>query len=388
MSLTGNAFHVVTIVLVVGAVLLPLFLWNRLRGPAAVRNALRVLMVLFAQATAILMVFVTVNNTNGLYETWGDVLGTTRHVHSAEDLGPDGTGGRPVSALPPLRPRFAPSERSDVGPGVLEARLRNGVSGVSGEVFVWLPPQYHSPAGRDRRFPVVQLLPGYPGTAHTWFSKLKAARQLEPLMRSGRVAPFILVSQRTMLLGRDHGYANVPGRVNADTWLTVDVRKAVTDSFRASADPRDWAIAGFSAGGHGAAKLAFTHPDRYSAAVSLSGYNDPAAEPSSLTATDPGLRRRHDVLNILRGAPEPPRVALLATGQGEDGYLPGAALREAARHPTRVELRATGPHRTVVWKNEVPFVFRWLTRNMELTGPDTAARGDGTRRTTAPAGGR
>ncbi|WP_406272268.1 esterase family protein [Streptomyces sp. NBC_00191] len=370
MNLTGNTFFVITIVLVVIAVLLPLLFWSRLRGPAVVRGAGRLLMVLFAQATAVLVVFVAVNNSNGLYDSWDDLLGTSNHVNTAVDLGPSGTGGRQISSLPKLRQKFDKVDDPQLGKGLRRTHLKGGISGVEGEVYVWLPPQYDDPAYRNKKFPVVELLAGFPGSSKSWFKAMKAQSRIQPLIESGKVAPFILVSPRTMLLGAsDAGYANIPGTVNADSWLTVDVRKMMADNFRVSLSPDSWAVAGYSAGGHGAAKLAFAHPDRYRAAVSLSGYNDPAAEKDSITGSDPDLRREHDVLNILKSATKPPRVSLLATGEGADGYQPGLALLRAAKAPTKVEVRrTTGGHLTKVWSRELPYAFEWLTRQMHLQG--------------------
>ncbi|AVZ74842.1 esterase [Streptomyces lunaelactis] len=370
MNLTGNTFFVITIVLVVIAVLLPLLFWSRLRGPAVVRGAGRLVMVLFAQATAVLVVFVAVNNANGLYDSWDDLLGTSNHVNTAVDLGPSGTGGRQISSLPKMRQKFEKVDDPTLGSGLRRTKLKGGISGVEGEVYVWLPPQYDDPAYRSKQFPVVELLSGFPGSSRSWFRAMKAQSRIQPLIESGKVAPFILVSPRTMLLGAsDHGYANIPGTVNADSWLTVDVRKMVADNFRVSLNADSWAIAGYSAGGHGAAKLALAHPDRYRAAVSLSGYNDPASEKDSITGSDPELRRENDVLNILKSAGKPPRVSLLATGEGVDGYLPGVALQRAAKAPTRVEVRkTTGGHLTRVWGKELPYVFEWLTRQMHLQG--------------------
>ncbi|WP_308409581.1 alpha/beta hydrolase-fold protein [Streptomyces sp. A3M-1-3] len=191
-----------------------------------------------------------------------------------------------------MKARFTPVRDPRLGEGLQKTDLQGRISGVRGEVYVWLPPQYDDPAYKYKKFPVVKLLPGYPGSAKTWFGTLKVQRQLRPMMEQGTVAPFILVSPRTHLLGdTDTGCANVPGKVNAETWISVDVRKMVTDNFRASEKPDGWAVAGFSAGAHCAVKLAVAHPDRYRAAVGLSGYNAPAAERTSLTGRDPELRR-------------------------------------------------------------------------------------------------
>ncbi|WP_328330305.1 MULTISPECIES: alpha/beta hydrolase [unclassified Streptomyces] len=363
MSLTGTPFFLAAIAMMGVAVLLPLLLWGRVTGPAAVRGAARLVMVLFAQATAVLVVFVAVNNSNGLYDNWADLLGTGNHVVAAPDLGADGLGGRQLASEPHHRAVFKPVTDPRMGHGVRSTVLTGQVSGVRGEVYVWLPPEYHEPAYRHHSFPVVELLSGFPGTAKAWFSSLGAEKQLAPMMQRGEVAPFILVSPRTSLLGsQDTGCANVTGVIDADTWLSVDVPQMVTDTFRAKRGAAGWAVAGYSAGAHCAVKLALAHPDRYRAAAGLSGYNDPAAERASITARDPGLRRTNNPLWILRHAKTPPRVSLFISGAPHDGYRDGLALRAAAKPPTSVEvIPVTGGHSLAVWRKQVPDVFTWLS---------------------------
>ncbi|MFS4093466.1 alpha/beta hydrolase [Streptomyces sp. AF1A] len=376
MSLTGTPFLYTTVVLAVVALVLPLVLWSRMRGPRPLRTAARVLMLLFAQGTAVTLVFVLVNNQNNLYDNWADLFGTGNHVQQAADLGKDGTGGIAVRRLPKVRQTFTAAD----GPGMHAAggvrvtQLKGRVSGVNAEVYVWLPPQYNEPAYRNKKFPVVELLPGYPGSAKAWFGSLKTHEQLLPLMKSGRVAPFILVSPRTNLLaGVDTGCANIPGQVNADTWLSIDVPKMVMDNFRAQPAPQGWAVAGYSAGAHCAVKLAVAHPDRYRAAVSMSGYNDPIGERNSLAAQNPTVRAENNPYLLLRKQPVPPRIALYVSGESGDGYEAGVALESIAKAPTTVHVvflpRSAGGHTMALWKPQVPTVFRWLTLEMGQSRP-------------------
>lgn len=382
MSLTGTPFLYTLIMLSVVAVALPLGLWSRLRGPKALRAAARVLMLLFAQGTAVALVFVLVNNANNLYDTWDDLLGTGSHVRQAADLGPDGTGGVELSRLPRVRQEFSPAQ----GPGMHAAggvrvtQLEGRVSGVNAEVYVWLPPQYDQPAYRTHRFPVVELLPGYPGSAKSWFGTLKVHEQLLPLMREGKVAPFILVAPRTTLLpGVDTGCANIPGTVNADSWLSLDVPRMVVDNFRAQSAPQGWAVAGYSAGAHCAAKLAVAHPDRYRAAVSLSGYNDPIAERTSLAAQSRALRAQNNPYVLLRRAATPPPVALYVSGQPGDGYEAGVALLKEAKAPTSVHVvflpRSAGGHTMALWRPQVVPAFTWLTAQLGQGHPGREPKG-------------
>ncbi|MFE7211865.1 alpha/beta hydrolase [Streptomyces sp. NPDC001698] len=372
MSLTGTPFLYTAIVLAVVALALPFVLWTRLKGPKALRAALRALMLMFAQATAITLVFVLVNNANNLYDNWADLLGTGNHVQQAANLGADGTGGIAYRKLPRVVQQFTPAD----GPGMRAAggvrvtQLRGRVSGVNAEVYVWLPPQYDEPAYKNRKFPVVELLSGYPGSAKAWFGSLKVHQQLEPLMRSGRVAPFILVAPRTNLIAKiDTGCANIPGTVNADTWLSIDVPKMITDNFRVASGPNGWATAGYSAGGHCATKLAVAHPDRYRAAVSLSGYNDPIGERNSLASQNARLRRANNPYILLKNYRTPPPVALYLSGQSGDGYQAGVALERIARPPTTVHVvfvpRSAGGHSMALWRPQIPAAFRWLTRALE-----------------------
>ena len=333
MSLTGTPFLYTAVVLTIVALILPLVLWSRMRGPKAVRVAARALMLLFAQATAVTLVFVMVNNQNNLYDNWADLLGTGNHVQQAANLGKNGTGNISLKRLPKVKQDFSPAE----GPGMRAAggvevtQLKGQVSGVNAEVYVWLPPQYKEPAYRHHKFPVVELLPGYPGSAKAWFGSLHANEQLMPLMKSGRVAPFILVAPRTNLLaGVDTGCANITGTVNADTWLSVDVPKMVMDNFRAEPAPSGWAVAGYSAGAHCAVKLAVAHPDRYRAAVGMSGYNDPIGERNSLAAASPALRAANNPYLLLKAKKTPPPIALYISGESGDGYQAGTALASVA----------------------------------------------------------
>ncbi|MFI6449814.1 alpha/beta hydrolase [Kitasatospora sp. NPDC050543] len=352
---------------------------RRWRGPLRVLSYLGT--ILLCQFTAVAMVFVVVNNENQLYDNWGDLLGTSNHVRAVpvppkdEGLAGDQAAASAAASAPPSAgasatpppkvPQAFHAPDSDAVPrSVRQADLKGKLSGVDGEVLVWTPPQYDDPAYKDKTFPVVELLVGYPGASSAWFGDtMDATRQLEPLMKSGQVTPFILVSPRVTLLGKtDTGCADVPGKVNADTWLSRDVPQMVMDNFRADTTADRWALSGYSAGAHCATRLALAHPNRYRAAISMSGYNDPAGEPVSLTAKDPKLRETSNPLHLLTHAATPPNVALYVTGKRGDGLEDATALQQAAKSPTTVTpVETTGAHLTSTWKPLVVPSFKWLT---------------------------
>ncbi|MFE2721058.1 alpha/beta hydrolase [Kitasatospora sp. NPDC059327] len=350
-----------------------LLLWGRVRGPEPVRILSRLAMIVFCQITAVTTVFVMVNNANLIYGNWDDLLGTGNHVRAVPPVPPaDGgngaggerAGGDAAKQPPKVQQQFRGVDDPKVPNDVQKTDLKGQLSGVDGEVLVWLPPQYHDPAFKDKKFPVVELIPGFPGSSSTWYGTLKVSEQLKPLMQEGKVAPFILVSPRTLLLGNstDAGCTDVPGKVNADTWLTRDVPQMVLDNFRAEPSPDRWAVAGYSAGAHCATKLSLAHPNRYRAGISLSGYNDPATEKDSLVGKDAKLREANNPVTIVRTAAQPPKVALYISGNKGDGYEDGQAIAAVAKAPTTVQVQeTTGPHSSDVWKNMVPGVFQWLT---------------------------
>lgn len=308
MQLTGTPFLVLTIILVPVSIAVALLLWGRVGGPQLVRVLARVVMLLLCQATAVTLAFVMINNSNIIYGSWEDLLDDGSHVRAVPTPpadGPAGKAGSDAKAAAKVLQQFKSVGDPVVPSDVQTTDLKGQLSGVDGEVLVWLPPQYNDPAYKDKKFPVVELLPGFPGSSKTWFGTMNVTDQLKPLMASGQVAPFILVSPRTLLLGdnTDTGCADVPGKVNADTWLSRDVPQMILDNFRADPSSDRWAVAGYSAGAHCADRLALEHPNRYRAGISLSGYNDPAQENLSLTAKDPKLRETSNPLYILQHAP-------------------------------------------------------------------------------------
>ena len=181
MSLTGTPFFATAIMVAALAVLVPLLVWHRVKGSALVRGAVRLLMVVTAQASAVLVVFVAVNDANGLYDTWGDLLGTDSHVVAAPDLGADGTGGHGVAGRPRVRQSFTAADEPDLGAGVRVTQLTGRVSGAEGEVYVWAAAAVRRPRpSATRTSPWPNCCPAIrarPGTGSpTWTPRASSHR--------------------------------------------------------------------------------------------------------------------------------------------------------------------------------------------------------------------
>jgi enterochelin esterase-like enzyme len=150
-------------------------------------------------------------------------------------------------------------------------------SGIHGSVLVRLPPTYFAPANAHRTFPVIETFHGSPGHAPQWLGKLRLGDVIDRRVAAHRIADAIVVSP-------DMNYPDQqdrecvdagPGQPALETWAAEDVPDWVTHTFRTRTDRDGWATIGLSTGGWCAAMSAMLHPDRYRAAIVMSGYFRP-----------------------------------------------------------------------------------------------------------------
>jgi enterochelin esterase-like enzyme len=363
MSLTSTAFFALCVALVPVVVALMMLAWNKVPGPLGVRIGARIGMILLGQAAAVLAVLVWVNNTYGLYESWGDLLGDHGQVQLdgvGQNASPS-SGGVPVAGVSVQRLSFSPTSG-----GALKTTATGPRSHITGTVEVWLPPQYNEPAFRNIRFPVVELLPGYPGSPGAWFGAMGVGHEMMSMLQSHQAVPMILVAPKMNVLGNvDPGCADLPHGAQTSTWLGEDVPELIGKNFRVLDGPTHWATMGYSAGAYCATNLALQHPHRFHAVVSLSGYNAPE---SALVTRDPALTRANNTYLELRDARRQPDVALLMAGsyQDSDTVFAAKALLGALHHPgaSRLMTVAKGGHNTQVWKAMLPEAITWITQQI------------------------
>src|SRR5690349_107226 len=124
-----------------------------------------------------------------LMRVWAAVLAVGTLVASARADAPTG-GGRWVQARVPLVAS---------GTGTRETR-------------VWLPPSYDRPDARERRYPLVVLLHGWPGSQGNWPGQGRAGETLGRLCGDGTIPEVIA-------LFPDGGGPGTLGRsLWADSW--------------------------------------------------------------------------------------------------------------------------------------------------------------------------
>ena len=384
MTPISGSLQITTIVLAVLAALATWLLWNRMRGPRAVRVLQRAALLVFGELMAAMAILLWVNiSSGGLVVSWQDLLGnqSTRGGVFAGQQGAIGLDPKAqvvahaasASTGGPIKASF-----HDSGDGFEETTFRGPASGITSQVYVWTPPQYADEP--HTYFPVLELLHGVPGSPGGWTGPMNVVQHLEAVEGSAKVFPYILVAPEVTpvyghtLAWNNEECSNVPGDADVDSWLTRDVRDMVIDDFRAEPAADGWGLMGYSTGGFCAAKLVLQHPDLYSAAVSLSGYYVPD---SLELSDDPELDRVDSPLWLLSHT-KTPAVSLLMTASAEDHVDPASeAAQVIAAAKANPLAKATdvqsfvaplgGGHNQSAWEKMLPTAFTWLSER--LTGP-------------------
>ena len=139
-------------------------------------------------------------------------------------------------------------------------------------IRIYLPAGYGRPESASKRYPVVYLLHGWPGSDGNWFGMGHADESADTLIAAGKVPELILVcpNGNCGLLGRTLYMNAVSGKCDMERYIAEDVRTWVDATFRTRAAPTDRAVLGLSDGGTGALNLAMLHPDLFGASASLS----------------------------------------------------------------------------------------------------------------------
>ncbi len=141
---------------------------------------------------------------------------------------------------------------------------KSGIGTQQGDI--WLPQQYFTQP--SRKFPVVYLFHGTPGTSNDWFDDADAIYSAIGL--SIQRHPVILVAPTAAPEEVDSECVNGTAG-NWDTYLSQDVPTWIDANYRLLGGPAHTATAGLSMGGYCAQMLALRYPDKYSVSGNFSG---------------------------------------------------------------------------------------------------------------------
>ncbi|MEV8093451.1 alpha/beta hydrolase-fold protein [Kitasatospora sp. NPDC085879] len=309
--------------------------------------------------------------------------GSSAEPASSQDkAGPAGRSGAPASATPPPKPSkvLMPAgpaadlkkvRDTEAGP-IMMTTLTGKKSGVSGKVWVWLPPQYNDPAFARHGFPVLTLYAGGQSAGYnTWTDNQLPIQKIDTeLSKAGKAHPFILIMPVQNLNSAESKAlecSDIPGQPKMGTWMAEDIPDFVRANFRTVKGRDGWGLMGASTGAFCSAKLALQHPDVFKAAVPIDGYFNPDSplwqgHEQERLANSPGQL-------VSQGKAD---VRMLATAGGANAYETGLvkAWVKKAVPPLTVDYyeQPGGKHLTTDFKKMIPDALQWLSKN--LAGPE------------------
>ncbi|MFT4295124.1 MAG: alpha/beta hydrolase-fold protein [Micropruina sp.] len=347
-ELTGRPLQVMAVIAAVALPLLVVYLWSRRRphpGNLARRVltvAGRLLVVLLAQVTAMLALFLYVNDEYDFYASWSDLLGI-------QDTSPQNINVAQLNA----------------GSGRLEKLPVRTDAGVVDDVLVWLPPGYD--ANTAAKYPVLEFLTGQPSSPSLLFSHFNFGTVASEAISSGRMKPFVAVLPPIMISPpRDTECVDVPHGPQASSWVTHTVPDAVLSRFHVEPMGSHWSIMGFSAGGQCAAKLLLRYPTRYGAAVALAGDYEPYTDDTTgdLFGNDKALWNENSARWLYRSyGMRGTKLLMIASKQDGWSARPTQAMAKEAHgdpHVTTI-MFPVGGHNYHTYAPYLPQSLTWLT---------------------------
>lgn len=363
----------VTIAIIVVAVLT----WKRQKWQLGRRLGL----VFLAQLMILLSLAGYVNADQGFYTTWGDLFGVPPSENQAHEVfnrpvqdvdngkGPTklqrevtGLGGRLFTSL---------VDRNEANKSrIVSIKLRGKRTGYDLSGLVYLPGSYFSKSEKKRKYPVVELIAGYPGSPYSWVNSLKVKAFLDAEIRAGRAPAMIAVMPRQdPNYPQDSECVNAVGGAQAATYLGEDVPDAMAANFRVRTDRRNWALMGYSTGGFCAANLALQYPQRFSAVVSLSGYFTAITDNTTgdLYAGNAAARQANSPLWSVANRPHPPLAFFVfATMDNVDDANQAVTFAKAVKAPDGVRLvqAASGGHTSAAWRSVEAQAWDWLGKGI------------------------
>lgn len=280
---------------------------------------------------------------------------------------------KPTKVLMPAGPAADLKKVRDTAAGpIMMTTLTGAKSGVSGKVWVWLPPEYHDPKYARTGFPVLTLYAGGQSAGYnTWTDNQLPIEEVgAELSKQGKAHPFIMVMPVQNLESNEAKAlecSDIPGQPKIGTWMSQDIPDFVRANFRTVKGRDGWGLMGASTGAFCSAKLALQHPDVFKAAVPIDGYFNP----------DSPLWKGHEAERLANSPDElvgkGADVRILATAGGANAYEIKLVKKWVAKAvpPLTVEYyeQPGGKHLTSDFKKMIPSTLEWLSKN--LAGPES-----------------
>ncbi|MFI9275045.1 alpha/beta hydrolase [Kitasatospora sp. NPDC052896] len=384
MELTSSGLVFTLIIVAVLALLGTLWCWPRLapQRPLPVLGRLGLLTV--SQLAVLSVCALSLNNAYGFYTSWDDLL---RPGRSQLALAPVGSGAKagPPKSDTLVRPTTEggletvtdlPQGKPDEVGRVDSIRVTGKASGLSDQMFIYLPPEYFNPKYARERFPVLLTLAGYPGPSLHLISELHTPQTAWELQRTGKMAPTIVVMARpTVAAPRDTECVDVPNGPQTETWFAKDVPAALRSAYRVSHSADSWGVLGYSTGGSCALRLALRYPDAYRSAAGLHAEYHVVPDQwnsGDLFGGNQGLAQQYDLAWRLQNLPVPKANLLVVSTRTEDDYQSSQDFLNTAKQVTAAHSELTvdslflpdGGHSFDTWRRELPASLEWISDHL------------------------
>jgi hypothetical protein len=372
-GLTSGGFIFTLFLAAIGAAALTVWVWPRYAAHGTWPVLSRIGLLAVTQVAALLAVLAYFNGYFEFYSGWNDLFGTNAGT-SAIKRGQIG-GARPaplsptesITTLGPHR-----NQQTLAKDGLIDKfRFRGQSTGLDGEAFVMLPREYFQPTYSTRRFPVSVVLTGYPGNPYSLIRVMHFPALVRQGELTGKVQPTIYVLMRpTLVPPRDTECTDVPGGPQVESFFSVDVPASIGAHYRVATGRTGWGIMGDSTGGYCAAKIAMRHSDRFSAAISLSGYFHSLQDLTTgdLYGGSRSVRDENDLLWRQDHLPAPP-ISLLVTSCkiGEKSYPQAQQFLSQVRAPMRADslILDSGGHNFRTFRRMMPASLEWMSAHLK-----------------------
>ncbi|HUZ24218.1 MAG TPA: alpha/beta hydrolase-fold protein [Streptosporangiaceae bacterium] len=339
--------------------------------------AVRVLAAFLAFIPAMTFGIAVVNKYYDYYQSWGAAVA---------DLTNQGAPATTVSASGnALMTGFSALDGHHMDTAIarqfgltLRLNIHGPTSGITRLVYVFLPPQYFWPGHYQKyRFPVVELLHGFPGQPSDWITVLGVNQILDSLVSAHRAKPAVLViPDANGGLGVSLQCLNQSKGPQDDTYLARDLPAYIARELRVQPPGLGWGIAGYSEGGFCAANLGLQHGREYSYAGVLSGYFQPSdnqlMNPTRRVGPFGGNRLQaqlNNPLDLLRSLPigRPVPQFWLGAGLQDPGDVQSAQTFGQLlqiRQPAVTLRLVPGSHTMPTWRKLLPPMLGWMTRGL------------------------
>jgi enterochelin esterase-like enzyme len=353
------------------------------------QTVFRIFAACLAFIPAMLFGVAAVNKYYDYYQTWSA---------AAADLGGQGTNQGP--ALPAVDAASGQNLSAILGGSInitaaaqhgqtFRLTVRGRLSHLTRHVYVYLPPQYFREAYRRYRFPVVELINGFPGGPEDWINVVGVTAAYTTLLNDGVVKPVALVMPDPEGGRRDSLQClNVSHGPQDATFLAVDLPGDLSRVLRLQPPGRAWGIAGYSEGGYCAANLALIYRLRYGYSGVLSGYfapfKDQLGNPPRLVSPfgrDKPLRKENTPFDRLPALPVSARIPSFWLGVGGTDTFGVAQARKfqqllLARQPgVQLHTEPGGGHTMTTWRALMPPLLEWMTPGLTWAARHPAPMG-------------